>query len=80
MVEYRFYRLRLGVEVIGLKLWGWDLKLKHLSVKTTNNERFECSSLKNWLFLYHLAEKNMIKRPQLRLLCLDNNLFEKNTC
>ena len=49
-----------------------------LSVKTANNEGFKCSQLEGWLFFYHLIEENAIERLQLRLLFLDNNLFEND--
>ena len=48
-------------------------------MSTANNEGFKYSQLKGWLLLYHLAEKNEIERLQLRLLCLDNNLFENGS-
>ena len=48
-------------------------------MKTANNKGFEYFQLKNWLFLYRLAEENEIERLQLRLLSLDNNLFENNS-
>ena len=48
-------------------------------MKIANDKGFECSQLKDWLFLYHLAEENKIERLQLRLLCLDNNLFENGS-
>ena len=48
-------------------------------MRTANDERFKCSQLKGWLFLYHLIEENKIERLQLRLLCLDNNLFENGS-
>ena len=46
---------------------------------TANNEGFECFQLKDWLLLYYLAEQNEIERLQLRLLCLDNKLFENDS-
>ena len=48
-------------------------------MRTANNKGFKCSQLKGWLLLYHLAKKNEIKYLQLRLLCLNNNLFENNS-
>ena len=53
--------------------------MTRLLVKIANNEGFKCSQLEDWLFLYHLAEKNEIERLQLRLLCLHNNLFENGS-
>ena len=51
----------------------------HLSVKTANNKGFNCFQLKDWFFLYYLAEKNEIERLQLHLLLFDNNFFENNS-
>ena len=48
-------------------------------MKTANNEGFKYSQLENWLFFYHLAKRNKIERLQLRLLYLDNNLFENDS-
>ena len=50
-----------------------------LLVRTANNEGFECFQLKGWLLLYHLADENEIERLQLRLVCLDDNLFENGS-
>ena len=48
-------------------------------MRTTNDERFKCSQLKSWFFLYHLAGKNEIERLQLRFFCVDNNLFKNDS-
>ena len=79
MAKRRFRRLKPDAEVKGLKPWRGALKLKHLSVKTANNEGFKCSQLENCLLLHYLAEENEIKRSQLCLFCLDDNLFENDT-
>ena len=80
VAKHRFCRLGSDVEARGLKLWRRALKLKHLSVRTANDEGFKYSQLRGWHFLHFLVEKNEIKRLQLRLVCFDNNLFENDTC
>ena len=79
MTKCRFCRLRPNAKLKGLKPWCWDLKLKHLLVKTINNEGFEYSQLKNWLLLYYLTEKNEIEHLQFCFFSLDNNLFENDS-
>ena len=73
MAKHRFCRLRPDLEPKGLKTCWKALKLKHLSVKTANNEKFKYFLLKGWLLLYRLAEKNQIERMQFCLLFFDNN-------
>ena len=63
-----------------MKPWRGALKLKHLSVKTANNEGFECFQLEDWLLFYCLAEENKVKCLQPHLLCLNNNLFKNDIC
>ena len=53
--------------------------MTRLSVKTTNNEGLKCSQCKDWLIFYHLVEENKMECLQLRLLCLNNNLFENGS-
>ena len=47
MAKCRVCRLGPDAEAKGLKPWHGTLKLKHLSVGTANNERFECFQLKS---------------------------------
>ena len=47
----RFRRLGLDAKARGLKMWRWDLKLKLLSVKTVNNEKFEYFQFKVFFFI-----------------------------
>ena len=61
MIKHRFHKLGSGAKAKSLKSWRSDLKLKHLSMKTVNNKRFEYFQLKNWFFLHHLAEENKIE-------------------
>ena len=82
MVGREFCRWRPDVEaIVWMKQWvlkGWDFQGLLLSVKSTNNEEFECSQLEAFLPHSDFFEKNERVHLQLHSLYHDINWFENS--